>query len=109
MIRQVPPGGPYQITVAAAGGSPAEVTVTATLDPLIQPGQRLVLELLPANAPNSSRLFDGGTAPTASNNAAFTFVPPALDNYLVRVRIDGAESPMQLGPGGVPIGPVITL
>lgn len=108
VIRQVPPGGPYQITVVAAGGSPAEVTLTATLDPQIQSGQRLLLELLPAGAPTSSQLFDGGSANSASNSAAFSFVPPAHGNYLARVRIDGADTPLQLGPGGVPVGPLIS-
>jgi hypothetical protein len=30
-------------------------------------------------------------------------------DHLVRVRIDGAESPLQLDEHGVPIGPLITL
>jgi hypothetical protein len=109
VIRQVPAGGPFQITVTPGGSSPAQVTLTATVDPQIQVGQRLLLELLPANAPSSSHLVDGGAAIAVSNQAAFTFVPPGPGNYLARVRVDGAESPLQLGAGGVPIGPVVPL
>jgi hypothetical protein len=30
-------------------------------------------------------------------------------NYLVRVRIDGAESPLDLDPSGAPVAPSIVL
>jgi hypothetical protein len=99
-------GGAFEITGAPGGTSPAQDTLTVTVDPQIQVGQRLLLELLPANAPSSSHLIDGGAATAVSNQAVFTFVSPAPGAYLVRVRVDGAESPLQLGVGGVPIGPV---
>lgn len=109
VIRQVPPGGPYQIIVTPGGGSPTDVTLTATVDPQIRVGQRLLLELLPAAAPTTSHLIDGGAAQSAGNTASFVFVPPASGNFIARVRIDGAESPLQLGVGGVAVGPVVTL
>jgi len=114
VIRQGSPPGSYAINVQKNSGSPPTTTVTVTVDPAIAAGQRVLLELIRMNAPRAVFLFDGGTIATATNTAAFTLGLQgsqvlAAGEYLVQVRVDGAESPLDLDSGGNPIGPLITL
>jgi hypothetical protein len=58
-------------------------------------------------------LFDAGPISNVSDTLSFTLtlqggsVQPG--QYFVRVRIDGAESPLDVGSGGAPVGPVVKL
>ncbi len=107
VIRQLSPG--YDITVQHGIASPPGDAVVLTVDPTLRPGQRALLELLDLAAPTTAHLFDGGTVAAATNTLSFDIgVMPAGD-YLVRVRIDGAESPFDLDSHGVPVAPVISL
>jgi Pvc16 N-terminal domain len=107
-IQQSSPGV-YEIAVHAGALSPPGDSVTVTVTPTVQPGQRALLELLQATAPMAANLFDGGTIATVTNTLSFDIgtLPPG--KYLVRIRIDGAESPFQLDAQGVPVAPVTTL
>jgi len=114
VIRQGSPPGSYAIDVQNNSGSPPTTTVTVTVDPTIETGQRVLLELIRMNAPRAVYLFDGGTIATATNTATFTLglqggQPLAAGEYLVQVRVDGAESPLDLDSDGNPVGPLITL
>jgi len=80
-----------------------------TVSPIVQPGQRALLELLQAAAPVAAHLFDAGVINTATDTLVFEVSGVGPGDYLVRVRIDGAESPLQLDVHGVPIAPLITL
>lgn len=107
VIRPASPG--FDITVETGIVSPPGDAVIVTVDPAVQPGQRPILELLEVAAPMAAHLFDGGTIAAATNTLTFDIgVLPAGD-YLVRVRIDGAESPFDLDVHGAPVAPVITL
>jgi hypothetical protein len=100
----------YQITVAPGGsGSPPGETVTVAVDPAARAGQRALLELLQVAQPTAARLIDGGVV--AADTATLTFPIENLPagTYLVRVRVDGAESPLALDPSGAPSAPSVSL
>jgi hypothetical protein len=107
-IQQSSPGV-YEIAVHPGALSPPGDTVTVTVTPTVQLGQRALLELLQATAPMPANLFDGGTITAVTSTLSFDIgtLPPG--QYLVRIRIDGAESPFQLDATGTPVAPVITL
>ena len=46
VIRQGSPPGSYAISVQKNSGSPPTTTVTVTVDPAIETGQRVLLELI---------------------------------------------------------------
>jgi Pvc16 N-terminal domain len=100
----------YQIAVATGVVSPPSDSVTVVLDPAIQPGQRAVLALTPAATPGAlPLLFDGGTATQATNAPVFPIGIPPPGSYFVQVIVDSAESVLDIGSGGTPTGPEITL
>ena len=108
MIQQASPGV-YDITVQQGIVSPPGGAVIVKVTPVVQVGQRALLELLLAAAPMAANLFDAGTIATATDTLTFDVPDLAPGNYLVRVRIDGAESPLQLDAQGSPVAPVLTL
>jgi Pvc16 N-terminal domain len=105
--------GTFQISVQQEAGSPPVSVLTATIDPTVQPGQRALLELITAGSPQAVLLFDAGPITSATNSVSFSLTLAgqgvAPGQYLVRVRINGAESSLALDPSGNPIGPMITL
>jgi hypothetical protein len=107
VIRPASPG--FDIVVQHGVVSPPGDAVVVTLDPTVQPGQRALLELIETPAPIAAHLFDGGSIAVATNTLTFDIGTLAPGGYFVRVRIDGAESPLQLDSHGLPVGPVITL
>lgn len=108
VIRQSSPGV-YEITVQPGAVSPPGNDVTVTVMPTVQPGQRALLELLQTSAPMAANLFDAGSILSATGVLTFDIGALGPGDYLVRVRIDGAESPLQLNAQGKPVVPVITL
>jgi hypothetical protein len=101
VIPQSSPGV-FEITQALG-------TVTVAVSPTIQPGQRALLELVPASTATTSNLFDFGVAQTPTDSVSFAVSGLAAGQYLVRIRVDGAESQFEVNAGGAPVAPVITL
>jgi hypothetical protein len=108
VIQQSAPGV-YEIVVTQGISSPPGDAVTVVVTPTVQPGQRALLELLEASAPTAANLFDTGAIAIATDTLTFDIGTLAPGSYLARVRIDGAESPLQLSAQGTPVAPVITL
>jgi hypothetical protein len=102
------PGG-LAITLMPQFGSPPGPAIQVQLVPAVQPGQRVVLQMLPQAAPTNYQLFDGGTLTSATDTLDFPIGGLAHATYIVRVLVDGAETPFVLGPGGVPTGPLVTV
>jgi hypothetical protein len=102
-------GGTYQITVGPGAGSPPGVVMTAAVTPTVRAGQRALLELLVPGQSSAARLFDGGVAAADTDTLAFQISSLPSGSYLIRVRVDGAESPLDLDAGGTPVAPVIAL
>jgi hypothetical protein len=110
VIRQLgSPPGSYDITVQEDVGSPPGDLVTIVVIPTVRQGQRAVLELLQPSDPTAAHLFDGGTRPADTHTLVFRVGLLSSGPYLVRVWVDGAESPLDLDPSGVPTGPVVTM
>jgi hypothetical protein len=100
----IPQSSPGVFEITQAPG-----TITVVVSPTIQPGQRALLELVPAAAATTSNLFDFGVAQTPMDSVTFAISGLAAGQYLVRIRVDGAESQFELDAGGAPVAPVITL
>ncbi|MDQ6867042.1 MAG: DUF4255 domain-containing protein [Pseudomonadota bacterium] len=103
------PPGTYDITVQTGVGSPPGDVITVKVGPTVAKGQRALLELLQLIQPTAARLFDAGFVQNDTDTLVFEVqgLPPG--DYLVRVRIDGAESPLDFDPSGAPVAPSITL
>jgi hypothetical protein len=100
----IPQSSPGVFEITQAPG-----TVTVAVSPTVQPGQRALLELVPASAATTSNLFDFGVAQAPTDSVTFAVSGLAAGQYLVRIRVDGAESQFVLDADGAPVGPVITL
>lgn len=99
-----PSGGGFEIGPGAPG------TIQATVIPVVQVGQRVVLQLISQTSPPSpGRLFDGGVLTAASDTLIFPIPGLAHGTYFARVLVDGAESPLVYGYGGAPVGPTVTV
>ena len=99
----------YAITLQSGVGSPPGNALTVRVSPAVAKGQRALLELLQLTQPTASRLFDGGIVSADTDMLVFPLGGLPTENYLVRVRIDGAESPLDLDPSGAPVAPSIAL
>ena len=108
LIQRGSPPGSYAIAVAFNLGSPPGPAIIIQVEPLVRAGQRSLLQLLSLADPTTGQLFDGGTMANDTDTLTFPVLGLASGSYLVRVLIDGAESPLELDPSGVPIAPSIT-
>ncbi|MCU1264355.1 MAG: hypothetical protein JWM21_673 [Acidobacteria bacterium] len=112
--------------VSGAGPNPIQGTVTLTVDPPIGDDQRVVLllnQLLPVTSPpdqlkSKSYSFVAplrtGVSPPSSPPDSTKTIGIAIKgveagNYLVRMQIDGAESPMISNAAGQYVGPQIAI
>jgi hypothetical protein len=103
------PPGSYDITVQHHLGSPPATAITLGVIPTVRQGQRAVLELLQSADPSAAHLFDAGIMPADTDTLVFQLGLMPSGAYLVRVWVDGAESPFDLDPSGMPTGPTVTL
>jgi hypothetical protein len=96
------------ITGTAVAGTAANGSLTLNTDLTIHPDQRVVLSLL-----GESNLVRAATfvAPDRTADATSVQVPisgMSAGDYLVRLTVDGADSPLEM-TGGVVTGPKVTL
>jgi hypothetical protein len=104
------------ITVGPADNSttPATTPVTVQLDPALQTTQQVQLLLNelspPAGATPLSFTFNADASQIGTNSVTFTTFGTRAGAYLVRVRVDGAESVLRTDPAThAYAGPVVTL
>jgi hypothetical protein len=107
MIASGSPPGSYAISVLSAFGSPPGPAIQVGIVPAAQSGQRVLVQMLPQAAPANGQLFDGGTLSANTDTLIIPIPGLASGNYLVRVLVDDAMSPLVTGPGGVPVAPLI--
>jgi hypothetical protein len=108
-------GANYNITIVPpAGDQPRKLRIG--VNPVVEPTQRAELLLNELNAPATrppfafalpAELRAPGSAPVAELTFPIGTVPAG--DYLVRLRIDGADSPLDLDPVQGYTGPVQTL
>jgi hypothetical protein len=89
--------------VAEAVGSPPELALAVTVLPRVRARQRAVLQMLPTASPGTALLFDGGMMVADTDTVTFPIPGLPSGTYVVRVLIDGAESPL------VPVAPTISI
>lgn len=103
---------------AAAGDDPGTVDVTVELDPPVGVRQRVSLLLDEAEppddrAPRAYRFDAPGRdvegAPESSPTVTVTVAGVEAGVYLVRVHVDGAESPLETDADGRFAGPTVTV
>jgi hypothetical protein len=94
-------------TVSSAAYDGAAKTVTVTLASTVGKEQRATLLLNRIGGDNAA--FALNAAPRSSDGTSLVFTTPVLaaGSYLVRVRIDGAESPLERGGDGTFTGPTV--
>jgi hypothetical protein len=117
VIRQQPtPPHNDLITVGPVDNSktPPTTPVTVQLDPVLQSTQQVQLLLNelapPAGAAPLSFTFDADPPLISANSVTFTTFGTRAGAYLLRVRVDGAESVLQTDPAThAYAGPVVTL
>jgi hypothetical protein len=111
-------GGNYRITyqdVPPAGGNPRLARFLVTADPAIAPNQEVFIELLQPSVdfPTEAAIAHLGVAPARTadaNQITFELSGVPEDDYLVRIRVDGAESPLDRDPNTfVATGPKVTV
>jgi hypothetical protein len=90
--------------------SATSTTVTVNLAPALRKGQRAVLLLnrVPP-APTSAHVFTNPPAPADAPSVSFAIAGVATGAYFVRVRVDGAESPVVLDPLDIAFGPTVSV
>jgi hypothetical protein len=93
-----------RITAAAAGSTHVDVDV----DPPLRQHQRAVL-LLNEVAGSSGYQFANAIAGSDQTTVHFVISGVPAGQYLVRVQVDGAESPLVLDPASPSFGPTVTI
>jgi hypothetical protein len=107
-ITKTGPDYDIEVTdVQGTGSQPRSATVTVKLDPPAGRRQTATLELL--TAAGVAHTFLAGPRPQDTATLAFPVQGVGAGTYLVRVRLDGAESPMELDAQRVPVKPEITI
>ena len=102
-LPRSPPRSPSRSRPTAPGC--ARATLSFDVAPPLAPGQHAMLllnELLPTGAPPDAvaRGFSFPAGPLTASTPTLTFPVSALSDatYLVRVRVDGVESPIAIDP-----------
>lgn len=103
-------GGAYQVSVAGVSDAPGprSATVSATLTAPVQPGQAVLVQLLDQTLAVQAVASPPPAASASSAvAAAVSGVPPGT--YVVRVTVDGADSPVvrDAAPGSRTAGQLV--
>ena len=101
--RAATPPNDYLITVGSADNSttPPRIPVTVTVDPVVNATQKISLLLnelnVPAGQTPNTYMFDAAAADLTLPNQVLVYTQgvPSGD-YLVRIRVDGANSPLDI-------------
>jgi hypothetical protein len=93
--------------VQGTGSAQRSATVTVKVDPPAGRRQTATLELL--TVAGVAHTFLAGSRTEDTPQLGFAVEGVAAGDYLVRVRLDGAESPLELDDQRVPVEPEITI
>ena len=102
--------GEYEIEVTnlqGGGNDPRSADLTVKLSPQIGTNQRVMLELL--SDQTVAHLFAAAPLAADSDEITFPITGVTAGTYLVRVRVDGAESPLDRDEDNQPIAPRVTI
>lgn len=101
--------GEYEIETnpQGVGSDPRSVDVTVKLGPQIGENQRVMLELL--SGETVVRMFPAAPLTDDTDEVIFQISGVTAGTYLVRVRVDGAESPLDRDENKQPTAPMVTI
>ena len=102
--------GNYDVAISnvqGAGAAPRSATITVGVAPAVAPTQTATLEMLAGQ----QVAYTFRALPLANAGAQLTFAISGVTagDYVFRVRIDGAESPLELDPNQTPTAPKGTI
>jgi hypothetical protein len=83
-------------------GSPPGPGIAVTVVPEVQEGQSVSLYLAPQNPAASAQEYSLGDVTVATSDLVFATPALPTGTYVASVLVDGAQSPLQPGPGGPP-------
>ena len=96
-----------------SGPSIAGTILSVTVNPLVQPGQRvsLMLNQNPTTTPPTPTAYSFTLAPLTAASATLTCDITGVTSgiYFIRAKVDGAESPLDLDPLSLAFGPTVTV
>jgi hypothetical protein len=104
--------GAFDITVSnvqGSGSAPRSADVAVRVVPLVGEGQQVLLEMLTTPAGVTRHTFPAPARNAATDLITFAISGVTAGNYLVRVRIDGADSPLEVDASGQPTAPLVTI
>jgi hypothetical protein len=118
-IQKDPVTQQYRITksgITGSGAGPYAGQITLKVTPPIGRAQQVVLllnQVQVAAGPSASYAFnapprDPKTAPTTDESITFPIQGVAQGTYLVRIQVDGAESPLDVAAGQI-AGPLVVI
>jgi hypothetical protein len=102
--------GEYDIEVTnpqSAGNGTHSADLIVKLDPQVGKDQRVMLELL--SGETVAHLFAAAPLAADTDKITFRITGVTAGTYLVRVRVDGAESPLDRDENNQPIAPTVTI
>jgi hypothetical protein len=102
--------GEYEIEVTnlqGGGNDPRSADLTVKLAPQVGKNQRVMLELL--SGETVAHLFAAAPLAADTDETTFRITGVTAGTYLVRVRVDGAESPLDRDENNQPIAPKVTI
>jgi hypothetical protein len=102
--------GEYEIEVTnpqGGGDDPRSADLTVKFDPQIGKNQRVTLELL--SGKTVAYLFAAAPLTEDTDEVTFHISGVKAETYLVRVRVDGAESPLDGDENNQPTAPRVTI
>ena len=102
--------GKYDVAISGlqgAGAAPRSATITVGVAPAVGAGQTATLEMLTGQ--QVAYTFRAQSRETPATQLTFAAVAVTAGDYLFRVRIDGAESPLELDANRTPIAPKGTI
>jgi hypothetical protein len=102
--------GNYDIAITGvqgAGAAPRSATITVGVAPNVGPAQTATLEML--GGQQVAYTFRAQPRAAAVTQLTFAVTGVTAGDYVFRVRIDGAESPLELDPNRAPTAPKGTI
>lgn len=102
--------GKYDIAISGvqgAGAAPRSATITVGVAPTVGATQTATLEMLAGQ--QVAYTFRAQPRPSAGTQLTFAVVGVTAGDYVFRVRVDGAESPMELNASRTPTAPKGTI
>jgi Pvc16 N-terminal domain len=103
-------GGNYDIAITGvqgAGAAPRLATITVGVAPAVGATQTATLEMLAGQ--QVAYTFRAQPRASAATQLTFAVTGVTAGDYLFRVRVDGAESPLELDPNRTPTAPKGTI